>query len=350
MGGSLLRALLALSLVYVFIDLFTHRQVDIRKFNVPSEIVLQYYLNFLPAVLQRIAPFSLLISALLVLGDAAQNNEVTAVMAGGVSLRRFVRTPILMALAFAVALFALNETIGTAAAAEAERIERGYFSSNDPYERKGISWSNLSGGWTCHIGKFNRVSLTGEEVLMICRGPDTFQQIQAHRMYWDETRSQWILEDGIWCVFNADVSVLLPGDRLIRQRPAPITETPQALFALDKPADTLDAKQLRANIEDAEKRNVPAARLHVDYYSKFSQPALSFVMIWLAIPFAMRLRRGGLAIGFGTSVIVAIAYLLVFSVSTGLGYAERIPPLAAAWSANALFFAMGLFLYWRTPT
>ena len=108
MGSTLLQALVALSLVYVFIDLFTHRQVDIRRFNVPSEVVVQYYLNFLPSVIQRVAPFSLLISALLVLGDAAQNNEVTAVTASGISLRRFVRAPILLALAFAAGLFVLD--------------------------------------------------------------------------------------------------------------------------------------------------------------------------------------------------------------------------------------------------
>ena len=218
MGSALLQALVALSLVYVFIDLFTHRQIDIRKFNVPSDIVVQYYLNFLPSVIQRIAPFSLLIAALLVLGDAAQNNEITAVTASGISLRRFVRAPILLSIVFAGSLYALNETVGTAAAVEAERIDRGFFSSTDARERKGVSWSNLSAGWTCHIGKFNRIALTGEDVLMYSRGPDKVQQIEARRIYWDEAQGKWILEDGSWCVFNADASLLLGGNRSIRLR------------------------------------------------------------------------------------------------------------------------------------
>ena len=350
MGLTLIQALVALSLVYVFIDLFTHRQVDIRKFNVPANIVVQYYLNFLPSVIQRVAPFALLISALLVLGDAAQNNEVTAVTASGISLRRFVRMPILLALAFAGALFLLDERIGTAAAVEAERIDRSYFSSTDPRDRTGISWANLAGGWTCHIGKFNRIARTGEDVLMYKRGADDMQQVEAHRIYWDDAQQQWILEDGLWCVFPADGSMILPGDRSIRQRTAPITETPDQLFALEKPSETKTAKQLETDIAQARGRDVPSARLQVDYYAKFSQPVLSFVMIWLAIPFAMRLRRGGLAIGFGASVAIAIAYLMVFSIATGLGYAERISPLAAAWSANAVFFAAGVVMYWRTPT
>ncbi len=348
MGGALLRALLALSLIYVLIDLLTHRMIDIRKFDVTPAIVIQYYLNFLPDVIQRIAPFALLISALLVLGDAAQHNEVTAVTAGGISLRRFVRMPILIALLLALSLFGMNETFGAAAAAEAERIEKAYFSNTDPTERKGISWANLSGSWPCHIGKFNRIALTGQEVLMYSRTADTVQQIEAHRIYWDESRGQWIMEDGRW--YTADPRWETVRGKMIRQDAAPFAESPDALFALENPSETKTTQQLKQDIANAEERNIPALRLEVDYYAKYAQPILSFVIVWLAIPFAMRLRRGGMAIGFAASVIIAIAYLLLFSISMSLGYAGRLSPQVAAWAANAAFFAVGLVLFWRTPT
>ncbi|MDZ4859386.1 MAG: LptF/LptG family permease [Candidatus Hydrogenedentes bacterium] len=348
MGGALIRALVALSLVYVLIDLLSHRMVDIRRFDVAAPVVAQYYLNFLPDVIQRIAPFALLVSALLVLGDAAQHNEITAVTAGGISLRRFVRMPIVLAALLAAALFGMNETFGATAAMEAERIERAYFATTDPTERKGISWTNLSGNWTCHIGKFNRIALTGQEVLMYSREPDKVQQVEAHRIYWDESRKQWILEDGRW--YWSDPAWTAVSGKKIRQEPAPFTESPEALFALENPASTKTSQELKQDIASAEQRNVPAARLHVDYYAKFSQPILSFVIVWLAIPFAIRLRRGGMAIGFATSVIVAITYMLLYSIFVGLGYAERLSPPVAAWSANAIFFVIGLVLFWRTPT
>jgi lipopolysaccharide export LptBFGC system permease protein LptF len=33
-----------------------------------------------------------------------------------------------------------------------------------------------------------------------------------------------------------------------------------------------------------------------------------------------------------------------------LGHHGRLSPPVAAWLANALFFAAGAFLFWRTPT
>ena len=348
MTGSLIRSLFALVSIYILIDLLTHRDINIAKYDVPAEVVVRYYIAFIPQILYRVAPFAVLITGLLVLGDAAQNNEITAVLAGGISLRRLVVTPLLVCLAFSVALFAFNETVGAVAAREANRIEKGYFSQKPEVQRKGVSWANLGGKWTCHIDKFNRIALTGEGVLMHADEDGVFEQIEARRIYWDETLSQWILEDGRWYTILDDVTAP-PGLR-IRQQTAPFNESPDELFALEEPMETKTSKELMNDILSAEKRAVPASTLWVDYHAKFSQPALSFVMIWLAIPFAMRVRRGGLGISFGISIVIAIAYLLVFSVTMSLGHADRLSPPIAAWLANALFFAVGAVLFWRTPT
>jgi lipopolysaccharide export system permease protein len=348
MIGAVLRTLLALVLIYILVDVLTHRDVDIMRYDVPAAVVLRYYVNFVPQLVYRVAPFAVLVGALLVFGDAAQNNEITAVLAGGISLRRLVAAPVLVALLFALGLYYGNDTVGASAAWEVNRIETGYFSRNPDVERNGVSWANLSGDWTCHIAKFNRTALTGEDVLMYSRTPRAVQQVQARRIYWDETKRQWILEDGRW--FTLDAKETLATGSRIRQRPAPFTETPDELFALEKPVETKTTRQLLGEIVSAEKRAMPAGGLRVDYYAKFSQPALSFVMVWLAIPFAMRLRRGGLAISFAASIVVAIAYLLVFSFTMSLGHAERLSPVVAAWLANGLFFALGVTLFWRTPT
>jgi lipopolysaccharide export system permease protein len=347
MTGTLLRSIFALVAIYVLIDLLTHRETDILKYNVPADVVVRYYIAFIPQILYRVAPFAVLITGLLVLGDAAQNNEITAVLAGGISLRRLVLAPLCVCLAFAAALFAFNETVGAMAAREANRINENYFSQHPEIQRKGVSWANLSGKWTCHIDKFNRIALTGEGILMHADEGDVFEQIEARRIYWDESAGQWILEDGRWYSIRGEREAT--GQR-IRQQPAPFEESPNELFALEQPMETKTSGELMTEILSAEKRAIPASSLWVDYHAKFSQPALSFVMIWLAIPFALRVRRGGLGISFGISIVIAIAYLLVFSATMGLGHAGRLSPPIAAWLANALFFAAGAFLFWRTPT
>lgn len=348
--AMLLRTACALIVLYVLIDLLSHRSADIEQHEVPWRVIVEYYLAMTPSILTNyVAPFAMLIAGLLVLGDTAQHNEVTAALAGGVSLHRFVRMPVVVAAVFAVGILLLQETVGVQAARRANQIENNFFSQSPGSANRGpASWAHLSGKWTCHIMKFNRLALTGENVLMHAFEPDQHEQIEAKRIYWDPKRGQWLLERGWWHRFDPQTEERQ--STRITQCPAPFGETPDLLFALDQPVDAKTAGQLVADIERAREQNQPVRRYLVKFHARFAQPALSFVMIWLAIPFAMRIRRGGLAIGFGAAVATAVAYLMLFFLFVGLGQMGQLEPVVAAWAPNAVFLAVGLVLFWRTPT
>lgn len=347
--AALARTILALTALYILIDLLIERIERIDRHNVPWRVVFQYYGALFPHILARyVAPFATLVAGLFVLGEAAQNNEVTAALAGGVSLRRFVRMPILAGLAFSCAVLGMQETLGVAGARKAGSIEGKFFSGGADMKRSPVTWAELTGGWTCHILKFNRVALTGEGVLLYKQQADAQYLIEAHRIFWDETRDAWLLERG-WRrefdpVSNARISFR------IAQAPAPFPESPDQLFSLDQPPETKTIRALARDIAYAREREMYVAPLEVKYHTRFSQPMLSFVMMILAVPFAMRLRRGGLLISFGTAIAAAVAYLLLFFFAAGLGQMGRVTPWLAAWLASGVFLAVGLVLFAKTPT
>ena len=346
--STLARTMLALVSVYVLVDLLTHRQSQIVRGDVPWPIVFQYYAAFAPQIIQQVAPLAMLVSALLVLGDAAQHNEVTAALAGGVSLRRFVRMPVAVGAAFALGLFALQQGAGAAAAREAVSLRNAYFSQSPDILREGASWANLSGRWTCHIRKFNRIALTGEDVFIHSLGAEILEQVEVRRIYWDDGTERWMLEDGVWWEFPAGRAA--GTDTRVTLREAPFTESPDVLFALKEPPGTKTAAELANDLRAAAARNVHVGPLWVDYHTNFSWPAVSLVMVGLAIPFALRLQRGGLAIGFGASIAIALAYVMVFHGATTLGHFGRLGPVTAAWLANFVFSITGAVLFYRTPT
>lgn len=349
LATTLVRTLFALVAIYILIDLLTHRRDNIAQLDIPWLMVADYYASQVPHLASQMAPLALLVSALFVLGDAAQNNEVTAALAGGISLRRLVRMPVVLAALFALAVFGMEQSFGATAAKRAERLERDYFSTKTKHATTGMSWANLADNWTVHIAKFNRIALTGEDVIMHSIRDDAVEYIRANRIYWDEVRHQWLLEDGHWSVFAPGGGSAREGRR-ITQHVAPIDESADELFSLEHSPTTKTARELAAEIARAKARHIPVEEAQVDLQAKFSQPALSFVMIWLAVPFAMRLRRGGLAISFGASIVIALVYLIVFVVGMQLGYIGRVSPVVAAWGANVLFLVAGFYLFLRTPT
>lgn len=348
--AAAVKAALALVLIVIVVDLLSARRRQVEKYDVPWPQILEYYAAFVPIVLfkYQAAAVSILLSGLFVFGRAAQDMEITAALAGGVSLRRLARGPLLVALALSVAVFFVADTAGVAAFQRFDRVDKEYFRRFAPGERQGISWTNLTGGWTAHIGKFNRRALTGEDIIIHSVTPEYVQDIQAGRIFWDEEQQRWLLEDGRWFVFDRTAQV--ERTERITQSPAPFTEPPERLFALDQPPDAKGADVLRRDLELAQGLGMPVQAQWVDYHAKFAQPALLFIMVLLSIPFAVRTRRGGAAISFGLSVAIGLAYVFVLFISMGLGHIQKLPPVFAAWLPNLLFLAAGLGLLRRTPT
>lgn len=347
---TLLKVLVSLVLLVIVIDFLTRQQDKIGRYDFPWYVLIQYYLTFIPTILftYQTAALAVLVSGLIVLGGAAQNNEITAMLAGGVSLWRMVRLPVLIALLAAIAAFAVEETLGVRATAMADRIEREYFRRFAADGSTGVSWARLSGGWTCHVLKFNRAALTGQDVFLHRTEGDLWEHIEAKRIYWDPDEDAWFLEDGMHLSF--DGAKIEETRQRITQVRAPFTQTPEALFALEDPAQGKTAFTLAADLRRAERLGIPTRRHWVDFHAKFARPALCFIMILLAIPFAIRLRRGGVAIGFGLSLAVGVAYIALFYVCMGLGVIGKLPPAVAAWLPNFVFLLAGLYLCRRTPT
>jgi len=69
----------------------------------------------------------------------------------------------------------------------------------------------------------------------------------------------------------------------------------------------------------------------------------------IAMPLATRLRRGGVAIGFGLSFLLFVAYIGLVRMGQVLGHNGQIPPLLAAWLGNLVFGAGGILLIIKVP-
>jgi lipopolysaccharide export system permease protein len=351
LAAVFLKVVVSLVLLFVVVDLLTHQYRSIVQYEIPARVVALYYLTFVPNILfqYQAAALAVLVSGLMVLGKAAQENQITAALAGGISLRRLARMPLILSALLAVAAFFIQDTLGVRATTTALDIEQQYFRRFAQDDRSGVSWTNLGGGWTCHILKFNRRALTGEDVILHLIQPDLEVDIVANRIYWDESRAQWMLEDGGSYTFYPERD-MEQVSTVFSQRPAPFDEPPDQLFALEKAAAAETVAGLREDLDSAEALGLRTDHRWMSYHARFAQPALCFIMMLLALPFALRARRGGLAIGFGLSVIIGAAYVLLYYASLGLGYLGTLPPLAAAWLANVVFLVLGLVLFLRTPT
>jgi lipopolysaccharide export system permease protein len=357
-AGVFTVTLLALCLLFVMIDFLTRLLGDMVELGVPWPAVIRYYAALLPiAIVQyHLAGLSMLIAALAVVGARARRREVTAMLAAGIPLRRQAMPAFAVALAVAIAILAVAEWVMPSSERDRRIFEAEYL-SRSAFEfsgaREPVSWSSLGGGWTCHITKFNRVALSGEEVFLLSLAEDHEEHIRARRIFWDRGRQAWMLEDGSWAVYEAQ-----PGsqgasamtEQRITQVRAPLVETPEELFEpFDAPAG-FSTGELPRVIRTAEQRHVPVLPLRVEFHARFAGAALPLVMVLLAVPLGTRIRRGGRSAAVALAIGMGIVYFMLFNLSLNLGRIGRLDPALSAWFANLVFGLAGLELFRRAPT
>ncbi len=362
LGSSIISAfsiaLLALCFLYVLIDLVTRLIDDVVEFGIPWTAVLRYYAAIVPVAIveYHLAGFALLIAVLAVMGAHARRQELTAMLAAGVPLHRQALPALTVALVVMAGLLATSQWVAPQSERERMSFEAEYLSESVLEYwgiREPVSWSSLEGGWTCHITKFNRVALSGEEAFLLSLAEGREEHIRAKRIFWDPGRRAWILEDGSWAVYQAregsDGNSAMTEQR-ITQIEAPLTETPEELFEPSDPPAGFSTSKLPAIIRSGESRNVPVRALRVEFHSRFASAALPVVMVVLAVPLGSQIRRGGRSAAITVAVGLALAYLILFAISLNLGRIGRIEPVWSAWLTNLAFGGVGLVLFRRAPT
>ena len=73
-------------------------------------------------------------------------------------------------------------------------------------------------------------------------------------------------------------------------------------------------------------------------------PFICTVMGLISMPLGMRnLRGSSLANNIGIGLLIGASYWFVLALAVSLGHSGALPAVVAAWTANGIFAAIGLF-------
>ncbi|MBN1755271.1 LptF/LptG family permease, partial [bacterium] len=82
----------------------------------------------------------------------------------------------------------------------------------------------------------------------------------------------------------------------------------------------------------------------VDLLIKISFPFANFIILLFGVPFTLRFRKKGAALGFAQSLLLAFFYYGVIRAGQAFGYNGAISPFTAAFLGNILFLSGGMVL------
>jgi lipopolysaccharide export system permease protein len=169
----------------------------------------------------------------------------------------------------------------------------------------------------------------------------------------DAAKAQWT-PDG-WQLTGGTLRTIDRGNRVRSEafaaRLAVMPEHIDDFIQIQKPPHTMSFLELQAFVDKLRQSGREFSKYMVRLYSKLSFPLVHFIVVLVAIPFALvSPRSGGHAAGVGVAIVIAAAYWLVDSIAVNLAEAALLPAALGAWTANIVFAGIGTALFLNART
>lgn len=339
----MLLALTAVVAIYLLIDLFE----DLGYFTtrkVQFFTLLQYYAYYTPTVINLLFPVSFILGCFMVYGRLTRQKELAALQSAGVDTYRLFR-PVLLFGVVSVGLFYFGNEYVTIPSSVAM----------DGLKRYTIEKRTLPGAQTRkdmnYLADDGKVFYAREfEVSGVLRNFIIVELDSSRRRVvrrTDGVEANW--RDGMWVgkqvtvrEFPSDTSeVLSRHDSLVLFG---VTQKPEEFALETKPVEQMPIGELRQYVQRIKKSGYPAQKEEVELAYRFSYPFIGLILLIMALPLSVQLRRGGVMLGLGLGLLFSFLYWGAMQTARAFGQSGVWPPLIAAWLPNVVFLAVGIIL------
>ena len=337
-------AILMVALISLFYVVDFFEKIDSlidAGISVPRIIV--FFACKLPFVAAQMIPICLLLAVIIAFGLMNRYNELIAFRSGGVSIMRLLKPVLAVGGVLGVSLFMISEAVVPLTISKANRIWL------EEVEKKSVSTSMERDIWIkekrkiIHIEHYNptKKAIFGVVVYEFDQTFNLVRRVDASRGVFKE--ESWVLGDAMEQKYNASTGIY--DVMLHRQAPEPMDLRPEDLTRVVKGSEEMGFTELMGYIHQVEDEGYDATPYRVDLHAKAAFPFICLLMSLIGTGIAAKIRpKESLPILIAAAIGIAFIYWTGYGLFISLGYGEVLPPLVAAWTANAVFLFFSIYL------
>lgn len=326
---------------------FFSRVGDFASYNSRPALVAAYFALKTPKWLVDVYPAASLLAILLGVGSLVRTNEVLAMSACGISVARIGAPLLATSVLLSAGAMAWNEIVVPPTAGRARAIKDIDIKSLDSRGMLDASslWLQVPEGFL-NIDYFDATSnrLAGVTLHGVDAHFRLSRLIEIPSATWNNDR---------WEYQTGTVRDFLPGGSFtygpLTGRSVDLGGTPAEFRKKAPRSDEFSIRQLSQRIRTLQAKGLDPAGFQTDLQFKFALPLSGIITVLIGLPLALRgSSRTGTAQHIGTGMGVCFLYWLTQALTVSAGHAGTLPPIVAAWSANAIFLLVGGLLALRT--
>jgi LPS export ABC transporter permease LptG len=343
--------------LFILIDLFSNLQDFIQK-HVGMEVIVQYYVSFLPSIIVQTSTMACLISVLFTYSTLNAHNEIIAIRASGMNFWQITRPALVFAIFVSALVFLVNEKFVPQSSMINQQIRDTQIKVVPSQKGKGIPpIHNLT-----FYGLKNRLffidtfdpntnELNGITIIGHDHNQNLVEKIVALKGTW--TGIAWKFYNCQIATYNNTSPNVPPTEiRMSAEKLMDIKETPKDFLRQRMDISSMNLRQLHGYIKRFGGSGAIKTinNLRVDLHQKITFPLRNFIIVLIGLPFALMSVGKRKAMTF-TSIAIALVIGFLYYVSDAVGLAlakgGALLPWQGAWLTPILFTLMALFIIFR---
>lgn len=326
---------------------FAEKIDDFVKNEAPFKaIIFNYYLNFIPVLLNLFSPLFIFIAAIIFTSRMAANTEIVAMLTSGINFYRliipyFIVSLILASFSWYLNCWVIPESISKQNAFENKYVLNPFRNTDNHIHRQ------IEPGVFIYMQAYEVADSMGYRFsLEKFKENKLYYKLQSHNIRWSKEKNKWVVSGYTIRIIDSMSEKLLKGNELTLN----LSITPGDFGRKMASIQTLNNRDLREFIKKEELRGENLTTFYkLELYRRLSLPFATFILVLIALAVSSRKIRGGTGIHLAFGLLIAFTYIFFMQFSSVFAVKGNIDPLLSTWIANIFFAIIGAILLIKAP-
>lgn len=341
-------ALGLISMVAIVIDLSEKIDDFIQNNASTRQIVLDYYIYFIPWFYSLFNNLFVFISVIFFTSKLASNSEIVAVLASGISYQRLMRPYFISAIFLAVLGYGLNSWLIPYCNSQKVAFENQFINGRRNSENNAEKnvHRQLVPGVYMFIDHFSKQDSLGYKfTLEKFEGKNLSYKLSADKLNWNSETESWQVFNYVERELGKKESVKR-GDR----KDIDIHFDPHEFFLRKDDVGIFNTAELNRVIEAEQMRGAEKIEYYlVEKYRRLAMPISTIILSIIGLAVSSRKVRGGLGLHMGIGLGLAFSFIFLNQMTYTFAFSGEISPLLAVWIPNILYSGIAYYLVLKTP-
>lgn len=340
--GAFVLALGLFTVIIIVFDL-SEKIDEFMENSAPfDEVIFNYYVNWVPFLLNLFSPVFVFISVIFFTSKMAQKSEIIAMLAGGVSYDRLLRPYIITSVFLALVSFSMFAWIIPKADKTRVVFENQYIRDRTHYSASQIK-TQISPGVIMSMGNFNFSDSAGFKVSLehIVDG-SLRSKLFADRLNWNDKTQKWKLSKWWSREFIDGMEIISKGAVMDTM----IAFNPEDFFRKNDDVQMFSLSELDEMINLENMRGTGNTFFYTtEKYKRFAMPFAVIILTIIGVSVASKKIRGGIGLNLGIGLLISFSFLIVFQFFLAYGSSGALHPLLAVSIPNIIFAFIAFVMY-----